>query len=122
MTNLIKLNDVRIKQLLAIVVGIQVAILGLFGLRVIDYSIPLVTQIIGFIYLSFIPGILTLRALRIHGLSTGETLCYAVGLSIALTMFTGFAISIVGYGLGVSGYVRYIAENEFRVYPFWREK
>ena len=75
-------------------------LLGLVGLGAAGIEVPFIRQVVGFVYLTFIPGIVILRLLRIHGQSTIVTLLYAVGLSIAFLMFLGllinFALPLVG--------------------------
>jgi len=53
-------------------------------------------QLIGFIYLAFIPGYALLRLLRIHKQDTAETLLYALGLSLSFDIFVGLAINTIG--------------------------
>ena len=72
------------------------------GLDTVGLKIPIIRQLIGFIYLTFIPGILILRILKLHNLGNIETILYTVGLSIATLMFTGFFINMVYPFLGIS--------------------
>ncbi len=90
------------KRLLIIVLAIPLAILGLIGLQAVGLSVPFIRQVVGFVCLSFIPGILILRALRVSRLSMAETLCYGVGLSLAAVIITGFLVNMIGRALGVS--------------------
>ncbi len=70
--------DWEIRKLLKAVAAVQVAILGLVALRAMALDIPGLRYVVGFIYLTFIPGVLVLRSLRWHGLSLSETLLYCV--------------------------------------------
>lgn len=85
-----------IKSFLLIIFSIQLAVLGSIGLDVIGLKIPIIRQLIGFIYLSFVPGILIVRLLNLKNINNIETLLYTIGLSISTLMFTGFFINIVG--------------------------
>jgi len=76
--------------------------LGLVGLAALGFEIPVVRQIVGFIFLTFVPGLLILRILRLHRLGAIETLLYSVGLSIAFVMFLGFFINTFYPVLGIS--------------------
>lgn len=67
--------------------------LGVIGLDTIGLDIPILRQVIGFIYLTFIPGALILRILNIHNIGTTKSFLYSVGLSIAFIMFTGALIN-----------------------------
>lgn len=101
--NPIQMNDWEIKKFLKVVLAIQLAMLGVIGLDAIGLQIPILGQLIGFIYLTFIPGILILRILKLHKLGNIETLLYTVGLSIATLMFTGLFMNTVYPLFGVSG-------------------
>ncbi|MCL0094698.1 DUF2206 domain-containing protein [Dehalococcoidales bacterium] len=97
------MNNWTTGKVVKVIVGIQLAILGLVGLAFIGYDIPFLRQVVGFIYLTFIPGLLILRILRLHRLGTSETLLYSVGLSIAFVMFLGFFMNMLYPLVGISG-------------------
>lgn len=86
----------NIKSFLLIICSIQLAVLGSIGLDVIGLKIPIIRQLIGFIYLSFIPGILITRLLKLKNLNNIEILLYTVGLSIFTLMFTGLLVNTIG--------------------------
>jgi uncharacterized membrane protein len=80
--------------------------LGLVLLANVGFDIPVLRQIVGFIFLTFIPGILLLRILKIHNIGTIESPVYSVGLSLAFVMFSGvfanFALPFVGVSRPIS--------------------
>ncbi|MCJ7515975.1 MAG: DUF2206 domain-containing protein [Dehalococcoidia bacterium] len=86
-------NDWEIKKCLQLSLAILLAMLVLIGLAALGFDIPVLRQIISFVFLTFIPGILILRILRVHNISTIESLVYSVGLSVAFTMFSGALIN-----------------------------
>ncbi len=96
------MNNWTIGKLLRVIVAIQFALLGLIGFAFIGHDIPFLRQVIGFIYLAFIPGILILRILKLHKLDYIETLLYSVGLSIAFVMFLGFFMNMLYPLIGIS--------------------
>jgi len=100
--NPLQMNDWEIKKFLKVVLAIQLAVWGVIGLDAIGLQIPILRQLISFIYLTFIPGILILRILKLHKLGNIETLLYSVGLSIATLMFTGLFINTVYPFFGIS--------------------
>ena len=100
--NPFKMNNWDTKSFLIVVFSIQLAYLGAVGLDKLDIQIPLLRQILRFIYLAFIPGYLLLRILRIHGLSSGESLLYAIGLSLFFSMFVGFLMNMLYPLLGIT--------------------
>jgi uncharacterized membrane protein len=57
--------------------------------------LPIISVILTSISLFYINGVLILRILRIHNLGNIENFLYAVGLSIAVTMFLGMAIDLI---------------------------
>ncbi len=94
--------DWEIRKLLKAVAAVQVAILGLVALRAMALDIPGLRYVVGFIYLTFIPGVLVLRILRWHGLSLSETLLYCVGLSLAILMLGGAAMNALFPHIGIA--------------------
>lgn len=95
------MNDWKLKKFLKLDLSIQFAVWGIIGLDVSGIQIPILRQIIGFIYLTFIPGTLILRILKLHKLGNIETVLYAGGLSI-VTLFTGLFINTVYPLIGIS--------------------
>jgi uncharacterized membrane protein len=71
--------------------------LGLIGL-----DVPGLRQLIGFIFLTFVPGLLILRILKIHNIGVIESLLYSVGLSIAFVMAIGAVANFALPPLGIS--------------------
>ncbi len=59
----------------------------------IFFDIPIARLVFGFIYVSFLPGLLIVRILKLNLKSMVETLVLAVGLSIAFSMFLGLALN-----------------------------
>jgi uncharacterized membrane protein len=103
MNNPLQMNDWEINKFLKVVLAIQLAMLGVIGLDAVGFHIPIIRQLIGFIYLTFVPGIILLRILKLHKLGNIETLLYTVGLSIATLMFTGLFMNTVYSFFGISG-------------------
>jgi len=96
------LSNWEIKRCLRISLAVLLSALGLVGLAELGLDIAGLRQIVGFIFLTFIPGILILRILKIHDISLIESLLYSVGLSIAFVMFTGVFANFVLPLIGIS--------------------
>lgn len=64
-------------------------------------GIPGLRQLAGFLYLTFIPGFLIVRLLKLNKAGAIETLLYSVGLSLAFIMFLGFIINIIYPLIGI---------------------
>ena len=103
LNNSFQMNDWEIKKFLKVIFTIQLAMWGVIGLDATGLQIPILREFIGFIYLTFVPGIIILRILKLHKLGNIETLLYSVGLSIASLMFTGLFMNTVYPLFGISG-------------------
>jgi uncharacterized membrane protein len=90
----------NIEKCLILSLVILLAMFMLVGLAGVGIDIPLLPQVIGFVFLTFVPGILILRVLKIHNTGVIESLAYSVGLSLASVMFVGalinFALPFIG--------------------------
>ena len=69
--------------------------LGFIGLRVLGHNIPFLSEIFLFFYLTFVPGFIILRILKIHRQGIVNTLLFSIGLSLSFIMFFGFLINLI---------------------------
>lgn len=90
------------RKFIIIVISIQLLVLGTIGLDIIGLNVSLIRQIVSIIYLTFIPGILILRLLRLYDLNPIEYLLYSIGLSISFLMFSGLLINTLYPFIGVT--------------------
>jgi uncharacterized membrane protein len=81
--------------------SIQLMLVGFIGLDIQGLHFPIFRQLVGFIYLSLIPGILILKILKLDGMSHIESLLYSIGLSISSLMFVGFLVNFLSPFLSV---------------------
>lgn len=88
-----QMNDWPIKKFLIIIFTFQLLLWGFISLDLIGFEIPILRQLICFVYLTFVPGTLILRVLRLHNLGSTESLLYCIGLSLSFLMFIGFFMS-----------------------------
>jgi uncharacterized membrane protein len=100
--NIFLIHDWEIKKFLRVVLSVQIAVLGLLGMESLGFQIPILRSLIGFIYLTFIPGVLILRNLKLKNLSSIESTLYTIGLSITTLMFIGFLMNALYPVFGVS--------------------
>lgn len=100
--NIFCLNDWEIQPLLRLIFSLMLAFWGSIGIEALGLSIPLLQQVLGFLFLTFVPGLLFLRVLQIHHLGAVRTTVYAVGLSLAVLMFTGFFMNTVYPFFGIT--------------------
>ncbi len=66
------------------------------------FDFPLVRQVVGIGYLTFVPGFVFVKLLKIKNLSTAEFAVLSVGFSIAFLMITGLVLNEVGLQLGIA--------------------
>lgn len=102
MSNFFQMNDWKIKKFLSTVLAFQLTLWGLICMDAIGFKVPILRPLVGFIYLTFIPGLLILRVLRLHRLDSIEALLYAVGISLSFLMFTGALINSFYPLIGIS--------------------
>ena len=100
--NIFSMHEWGINQFLEVVLSIQILMFLILSLDYFGFQIPILRSLLGFIYLSFLPGILILRLLKIRNLSDVESLVFTVGLSLAFLMFTGALMDIIYPFFGVS--------------------
>lgn len=93
---------ITINGFICIIIAIQLALLGLISFAAIGYDIPVVRSIIGFIYLTFVPGLLIIKNLKFRDLNYIETALYSVGLSLVSVTLLGLFISFLYPYLGIS--------------------
>jgi uncharacterized membrane protein len=60
------------------------------------FNIPYLRQVVGFLYLTFAPGIVIIHLFRKSKLDIGETMIFSAGISIAFNMVIGLIINIIG--------------------------
>ena len=86
----------RLPSFVAIILVLQVALYISFFL-----DIPVARQVVGFIYLTFIPGFVIVKLLKQDNLGLAETVLFSVGLSVAFVMLAGLVVNEVGLIVGI---------------------
>jgi uncharacterized membrane protein len=76
--------------------------MGLIGLNILCHNTLFLLPIVGFIFLTFVPGYLMLRIIKIHGIEWGKSLVYAVGLSLAFDTMIVLFVNLVFQWLSIS--------------------
>ncbi len=95
--NPLQINDWNIKKFITVILSIQLIVWGLSVLNVIGINIYFISQIILFVYLTFIPGYLMLRILKLHNLGNIKTVIFAIGISLSFIMIIGFLINLLPF-------------------------
>jgi uncharacterized membrane protein len=65
------------------------------------FNLPIAREVLGFVYLTFLPGFALLRVLKLK-LETVESILFAVGLSIGFLMAVGLFMNLLGPLIGIS--------------------
>ncbi|MCD1294879.1 hypothetical protein CUJ83_07695 [Methanocella sp. CWC-04] len=86
----------KTQNYLWLVLAVQSAFLGVLGIGLLGYDLPVLRPLICLIYLAFIPGSLILRSLNVRNIGSVESLLYSVGLSLSVLMFTGLMLNMLG--------------------------
>lgn len=85
------------EHFLATVVTLQVIMyISLF------LNFPFVRQVVGIVYLTFVPGLIFIKILKLDELGTLEIIVFGVGFSVVFLMLSGLIINQVGYLAGLS--------------------
>ena len=75
--------------------------LGLSYLQFLGAGIIIFKGITGFFILTFIPGFIILRILKLHDLDISKSLLLSIGLSLSYIMILGVALSIIYPKFGI---------------------
>ena len=94
-------NIVRI-NILTIILALQLAFIGVFFLDKIGIEIPILRQLVAFLYLIFVPGMLLILILRIYKMEVTDIFLYSIGLSLSSLMILGVLLNSVAPLVGVS--------------------
>ncbi|KXA96778.1 hypothetical protein AKJ38_02605 [candidate division MSBL1 archaeon SCGC-AAA259I14] len=98
--NPFKLQDWPYKLFLLVVLSLTLLSFLLTHLRQYFINLPVLEELVGFVFLTFVPGFLILRILRIHELPTYKSLIYSVGLSLSSLFLVALGINFVYPHLG----------------------
>lgn len=83
------------KDLPKIAISLQLALIGLIALDELGLGIPILRQVIGFLYLTFVPGFLILSILKIDKLNLIDRTLYSIGISLFFVMVLGTLVNFV---------------------------
>ena len=97
-----QMNNWENKKFLKVVLATQFALWGVICFDLMGLEIPVIRQIFTFIYLTFFPGYIILKILKLHDLCSIESLLYAIGLSLTTVMLTGIFTNTIYPMFGVN--------------------
>lgn len=87
----------NMRLFLIAILAIQLALYGVIGLDAIGIHIPIIRPFISYVYLTFVPGLLIIRVLKLQNISNIEVITYSVGLSVSILMFAGLVLNWLGH-------------------------
>jgi len=68
----------------------------------LGFNIPVLRQVLGFFYISFVPGLIILRSLKTKQIRLPQIILFSVGLSLASVMFIGLLLNWILPLVGIS--------------------
>ena len=66
------------------------------------FDIPIARQVLGFFYLTFLPGFVILKLLKLDEFDWVETVLFSIGFSVAFLMLVGLFANEFVFALGFS--------------------
>ena len=83
-------------------ITIQLSLIILIAYNECFIEIPYVRELLGFVYITFIPGFLILRYFRLDSLDSIQSILLSVSLSLGYSIICGYLLNIVGPLLGIT--------------------
>lgn len=81
------------KTFVILVFSVELALGGVIALDALDIHVPILRQFVGFVFLTFIPGFIILKFLKLDKLNIAESFVYTIGLSLTFLMLIGYLIN-----------------------------
>jgi len=97
--NVVSINQ---RKFSIIILSVHLVVWGAIGLNIAGFNIPVLTQFIGFIYLTFVPGILVIQILNLTNIGKTQIILFSVGISLALLMYIGLIVNVLLPIIGIS--------------------
>lgn len=85
------------RDLLVIILFLQLIVYAMMF-----FDVPVARQVVGFIYLTFVPGFVITKLLKLDQLDGLETVLFSVGFSVAFLMLAGLFVNEFGLLFGFS--------------------
>lgn len=108
--NPFRMKDWRIHDFILLITVVQAIFSLLLILGYCGINIPILEDIIGFLLVLFVPGILLLRLIDLDGIkSNGQVLLYTLGLDLAILMLVGFLMNTIYPFFGITKPLSFIS-------------
>lgn len=83
------------RRFVAFTLILQALLWGTIAFDSLGVHIPFLRQVVGFVYLTILPGMLILRILKLHNLGVTMVFLFGIGLSLATLTFAGLLTDLV---------------------------
>jgi len=93
--HIVKKNWYNSRLIVILATSVQIAFFGVLLSEMVGMPIPVVRQIVGFIYLTFMPGLGILFIIKPNGLRLSEFIVFTIGISITSIMLLGLAAVVL---------------------------
>ena len=78
-----------------LIIILHLIFLATVGFKYIEWDVPFLQQICGFLYLTFIPGYLIIRIINSNSLEITDSILLSIGLSITTLMGIGTTLNYI---------------------------
>lgn len=99
--DIFRLNDWQARKFILVVLSALIAYDAIFLADKFLFKIPILPQLLGFVTLTFIPGFVILRILKVHDIDRTQNFLLAVGLSLSFIMIYGLFLNTLLPRLGI---------------------
>lgn len=100
--DIFRCNDWNIRRFNIFILSLLIAYDFSFISSLFLYNFEILPQILGFLMITFVPGYIILRILKIHNIDRVVNLLLAIGLSLSFTMIFGFGFNLFLPYIGIS--------------------
>lgn len=90
-----------LKSFLTVSVMVQLSLIVLIALDRYVVDISNIRQIIAFLYITFIPGFLILRCIRLDSIDSTQSILLSVSLSLGYCIICGYLLNVISPLLGI---------------------
>ena len=97
----LRMNNWNIRKFSIVTLSLLIAYDGTFLMNKFLFDISILPQLLGFIVLTFIPGFVILRILKVHNIDRVTNFLLAVGLSLSFIMIYGLLLNTLLPHLGI---------------------
>jgi len=95
--DILKLNDWENRKFVLVIFSVLLIYDNLVLLDIFRFKIPILHQLLGFFILTFIPGFIILKILKIHNIDRILNILLVIGLSMFFNILLGLTLNEIGF-------------------------